>query len=89
MKCNDCIHEKVCLHRSNIDTDTYAYMGITYDTENCEHYISISQRGTMDMRKALFVDPETYLKIIEHKKKHGGLFIEAKGYPPIIVGGDD
>jgi hypothetical protein len=36
--CKDCIHEKVCLHRANIQTDTYAYMRIKYDTENCEHF---------------------------------------------------
>lgn len=35
-RCEDCIHEKVCLHRANIQTDTYAYMGVKYDTEKCE-----------------------------------------------------
>lgn len=38
-KCNDCIHENVCLHRANVQTDTYAYMGVKYDTEKCEHYM--------------------------------------------------
>lgn len=37
-RCDDCIHEKVCLHRANIQTDTYAYMGVKYDTEKCEHF---------------------------------------------------
>ena len=37
-ECKECIHEKVCLHRTNIQTDTYAYMGVKYDTENCPHY---------------------------------------------------
>ena len=39
-QCKDCIHEKVCLHKANIETDTYAYMGIKYDTEKCKHYTS-------------------------------------------------
>ncbi len=39
-RCEDCIHEKVCLHRINIQTETYAYMGIKYDTEKCEHYMT-------------------------------------------------
>jgi hypothetical protein len=37
-RCEDCIHNKVCLHKANIQTDTYAYMGVSYDTEKCEHY---------------------------------------------------
>ena len=37
-KCENCIHDKVCLHQANIQTDTYAYMGVNYDTENCTHY---------------------------------------------------
>lgn len=39
-RCKDCIHEKVCMNRANIQTDTYAYMGVKYDTEKCEHYIT-------------------------------------------------
>ena len=39
-RCEDCIHEKICHHRVNIQTDTYAYMGIKYDTEKCEHYMT-------------------------------------------------
>lgn len=37
-KCENCIHYDVCLHRANIQTDTYAYMGVKYDTENCNNY---------------------------------------------------
>ena len=37
-ECENCIHKKVCSHRANIQTDTYAYMGIKYDTEKCEYY---------------------------------------------------
>lgn len=37
-RCEDCIHKNVCLHKANIQTDTYAYMGVNYDTEKCEHY---------------------------------------------------
>lgn len=37
-RCKDCIHENVCLHRANIQTDTYAYMGVKYGTEKCEHF---------------------------------------------------
>lgn len=40
-KCKECIHEKVCLHRANIQNDTYAYMGVKYDTEKCIHYIPV------------------------------------------------
>ena len=39
-KCEDCIHTKVCFHRGNIVTDTYTHMGIKYNTEKCEHYIT-------------------------------------------------
>lgn len=38
MKCKNCIHKEVCLHKANIETDTYACMGINYDTENCKYY---------------------------------------------------
>ena len=37
-RCEECIHEKVCLHKANIQTDTYAYMGVNYDTESCKHF---------------------------------------------------
>ena len=40
VRCENCIHEKVCLHRANIQTDTYAYMGVKYDTKECKHYMS-------------------------------------------------
>ena len=40
LKCKKCNHEKVCLHRANIQTDTYAYMGVKYVTEKCKHYTS-------------------------------------------------
>lgn len=36
-KCENCIKSDVCVHRANIKNDTYAYMGVTYDTENCPH----------------------------------------------------
>lgn len=28
------------MHKSNIQSDTYAYMGVRYDTKKCEHYVS-------------------------------------------------
>ena len=34
-RCEGCIHQKVCMHRANIQNDTYAYMGVKYDTEKC------------------------------------------------------
>ena len=37
-RCKDCIHENVCLHRANIQTDTYTYMGVNYDTEKCKYF---------------------------------------------------
>jgi hypothetical protein len=37
-KCENCVKSDVCAHRANIKNDTYAYMGVTYDTENCLHY---------------------------------------------------
>lgn len=39
-KCKICIHGNVCLHKSNIETDTYAYMGVKFDTEKCKHFMS-------------------------------------------------
>lgn len=38
-QCNDCLHKKVCLHIANIQNDTDPYMGINYDTENCNHFM--------------------------------------------------
>ena len=38
-RCENCIHERVCLHEENIRTDTYAYMGVSYDVEKCKHFI--------------------------------------------------
>ena len=37
-KCENCVKSDVCFHKANIKNDTYAYMGVTYDTENCPHY---------------------------------------------------
>ena len=37
-KCKNCIHYSVCMHRVNIQTETYAYMGVKYDTEKCKHF---------------------------------------------------
>lgn len=37
-KCENCVKSDVCAHRANIKNDTYAYMGVIYDTENCPHY---------------------------------------------------
>lgn len=36
--CKDCIHEKVCLHKANIQNDTYAYTGVHYDTKKCKFF---------------------------------------------------
>jgi hypothetical protein len=36
--CKDCIHEKVCLHKENVQNDTYAYMGVHYNTKKCEFF---------------------------------------------------
>ena len=47
-QCKDCIHEKICHIRANIQTDTYAYMGISYDTKSCEHF-----KQTADVVKML------------------------------------
>ena len=37
-RCENCIHQKVCLHRANIQNDTYSYMGVKFNVEACEHY---------------------------------------------------
>lgn len=37
-RCENCIHQKVCLHMANIQNDTYAYMGVNFNVEACEHY---------------------------------------------------
>ena len=39
-RCENCLHKNVCLHKSNIQSDTYAYMGVRYGTKKCEHYVS-------------------------------------------------
>lgn len=36
--CVECFHKEICLHRANILNDTYSYLGIKYDTENCKYY---------------------------------------------------
>ena len=37
-KCENCDKSDVCVHRATIKNDTYAYMGVKYDTENCPHF---------------------------------------------------
>lgn len=37
-KCENCVKSDVCVHKANIKNDTYAYMGVNYDTEKCPHY---------------------------------------------------
>ena len=37
-KCKTCIHNLVCCHLSDTNTDFYAYHGYHYDFDNCPHY---------------------------------------------------
>lgn len=39
-RCEKCIHNKICVQQVNIQTDTYAYMNVKYDTEKCRYYIA-------------------------------------------------
>lgn len=75
-RCEDCIHGKVCLHKANIISDTYAYMGIKFDTESCEDFIP-----TVDVVPSkIFSELEAEITaafnnnsrvIAEHHKKYG------------------
>lgn len=57
MKCKDCIHEKVCVHKANITSDAYAYMGVKYDTEKCDHFFPaddvVPREACADMHRAI------------------------------------
>ena len=53
-RCECCIHEKVCLHRANIQTDTYAYMGIKFDTDTCKHYIAADVAPKSEVAREIF-----------------------------------
>lgn len=58
-RCKECIHDKVCVHKANIQTDTYAYMGVNYDTEKCEHYkptADVVPKSEYDRLEKLFND---------------------------------
>lgn len=37
-KCKTCVHNLVCCHLSDTNTDFYAYHGYHYDFDNCPHY---------------------------------------------------
>lgn len=37
-KCKTCVHNLVCCHLSDYNTDFYAYHGYHYDFDNCPHY---------------------------------------------------
>jgi hypothetical protein len=39
-ECKSCIHRNVCFHKTNIETKTYAYMGVKFDAKKCKHFIS-------------------------------------------------
>ena len=58
-RCEECLHKSVCLHRANIQSDTYAYMGVSYDTEKCEHYkptADVVPKSEYDRLEKLFND---------------------------------
>ena len=40
--CSDCFHEKVCIHKANIQNGTYGYMRMEYDINKCQHYTPAS-----------------------------------------------
>lgn len=41
MICDDCLHKAVCVHYSNIRTETYAYMGVNFNpNKECSNYIA-------------------------------------------------
>ena len=37
--CDKCIHKNICIHKHNIDTDYYSYMGVKYDTAHCKNFL--------------------------------------------------
>lgn len=41
MKCDTCFHKPVCHHYSDIKTDTYAYMGVRFNPDECENYVNV------------------------------------------------
>ena len=64
-RCKDCIHEKVCLHKVNIQTDTYAYMGVKYDTEKCKHYTSadvVPKSEVDDLKRYIILNEDIAIK---------------------------
>ena len=42
MKCDTCLHKNVCRHYSNIRSETYAYIRVSFDPDtDCQDYISV------------------------------------------------
>lgn len=81
-RCEDCIHENVCEHRANIQTDTYAYMGVKYDTEKCKHFVPADVVPKSEVKEMLdeiyaaaWHDLDHYdirVKVVQLKKKYIG-----------------
>ena len=71
-RCEGCIHEKVCLHRSNIQSETYAYMGVKYDTERCKNFISAADVVPKSEVEKL----EAYIDDLNDSKEHLVVMLE-------------
>ena len=59
-KCKTCVHNLVCCHLSDTDSDFYARQGYHYDFDNCPHYKGNDTTPT----KFIIEGRGTYLKIV-------------------------
>ena len=75
-RCEDCIHENVCLHRANVQTDTYAYMGVKYDIEKCKHFMPADAASEVERLRSENADLQDALKCqVETNARLSGEYI--------------
>lgn len=47
MKCENCFHKEVCSDYNDYQTDTLAYMGVSFEPDKCKNYIDVSDRDNL------------------------------------------
>lgn len=79
MKCDTCLHNNVCKHYADIRSETYAYMGISFDPDtDCQEYISSNTNHELNskieqpikLKKCPFCGGVAYIIVCDDEGNH-------------------
>lgn len=70
MKCNNCFHKKVCGRYQDYKTETYAYMGVNFDSNKCEDYVDVSDKDNLQKLNDIVYKHNLTMDYQVHTKKY-------------------